>query len=75
MASSGQGVRSSRTDPILKRHRLQMRKLDRKISKLDYAIPINELLNRPLSNKQRRQRDELDHKRMKLRQWMKLVKQ
>jgi len=71
MAGDSQGVRSSRTEPIHARDRRKMRLLDRKISRLDYAIWINEVWNKPLADKQRAERAKHDASRKWLRNWMK----
>jgi hypothetical protein len=55
----------------LKRDRRRMRLLDRKISKLDYAIWINSVINPALAEKQRKKRQQLDDARCWLRNWMK----
>ena len=72
MARSRQGVRSSRTGPIIRPiDRRRMKKLDREISWLDHAIRINEIVRPELAFRQKAKRDALDGNRRWLRRWMK----
>ena len=71
MARGRQGVRSSRTGPILPLDRRQMRRLDRAISRLDRAIWIQEVCNPWLAEKYKEKRKRADTQRLWLRNWMK----
>ena len=68
-----EGVRSSRTPRITKLERRRMRKLDRKISRLDWRLSVCRIINLPLSRKLQAERDKADMQRKLLRLWMKGV--
>ena len=72
MDGSVQGVGSSPTSPTIREmDRRRLRRLDRKISRLDYAIWINRAWNARLAEKQQMLRDKHDRQRKWLRAWMK----
>jgi len=71
MANSSQGVRSSRTGPILKRDRKRMQILDRKITRLDYQIWFHETVRSGMAGGLLRKREKLDAARKQLRLWFK----
>ena len=61
MTGGCQGGRSSRPSPAIRpMDRRHMKKLDRAISKLDYAIWINSAWNHRLADEQRAKRKKLD---------------
>jgi len=66
-----QGVRSSRTGPILKRDRKRMRILDRKITRLDYQIWFHETVRSGMEEVLLRKKEKLDAARKQLRLWFK----
>lgn len=50
-----------------------MRKLDRKISRLDWQLSVYRIINLPLARKIQAERDKADMQRKLLRLWMKGV--